>query len=301
MQMTFTKPLVKPPIITLIGDPGTGKTSLGAMFPNPVFMQAEAVNGVFDTWAEEMKPDLAPMLPKAVGGMVKGGPLQISTKLEILNQIQWFIDIQHNYSTLILDSASVMHRMLEAELCLRDGVDNIAEACGGFQKGFLCLADWHLQIVRKLEELRDRRGMTIIILAHSGIQRMKNRPDLDDYTVYSMDMNDKSVPVYVSLSDAVLYLVKAEITKDKEVNTKGAVTKYGKMLQTGQRKIITTGDGQLGRVLAKNRYNFPPEILLNQGENPLLQYIPYFNPPVAQAPAQAQQLAPLQSAVQQQV
>jgi hypothetical protein len=127
-----------------------------------------------------------------------------------------------------------------------------------------------------LNMLRNR-GIAVIILAHTGIQRLKNRPDEDDYTVYSLDMNDKSVPVYVNFSDAVIYIAKSEFVKGKETNNKGVVTKWGKIVQTGERKLITTGDGKIGFVHAKTRYNMPAEIPFNQGENPLLQYINFFN------------------------
>jgi len=166
--------------------------------------------------------------------------------------------------------------MFESELCLRDKVDNVADSCGGFHKGYIALSDWHLEVMKMLNILRNL-GIIVVLLAHTGIQRLKNKPDDDDYTVYSLDMNEKSVPVYVNFSDAVLYLVKSEFVKGKETNNKGAVTKWGKIVQTGERKIITTGDGKIGYVHAKNRYNMPAEIPFEQGFNPLSQYIKSLN------------------------
>ena len=51
----LTKPLSKPPQITIVAAPGAGKTSLGALFPNPVFIQAEEGMSVFETWPEELR------------------------------------------------------------------------------------------------------------------------------------------------------------------------------------------------------------------------------------------------------
>jgi hypothetical protein len=280
-NLTPQKPISKPPIITLVGLAGTGKTTLAAMFPNPVFIQAEESGAVFDSWPEESKPDLFPLLPTAKGHPTKRGMLEVSTREAIKAQIKHLIVDQHNYKTLIIDSASALHRMLEHELCVRDKVDNVADACGGFHKGYIALSDWHGEIMNGLNMLRNR-GMAVIILAHTGIQRLKNRPDEDDYTVYSLDMNDKSVPVYVNFSDAVIYIAKSEFVKGKETNNKGVVTKWGKIVQTGERKLITTGDGKIGFVHAKTRYNMPAEIPFNQGENPLLQYISFFNKPQQQ-------------------
>jgi len=280
-NLTPQKPISKPPIITLVGLAGTGKTTLAAMFPNPVFIQAEESGAVFDSWPEESKPDLFPLLPSSKSNAAKKGVLEVSTRASFKDQLRYLITTQHNYQTLVIDSASALHRMLENELCVRDNVDNVADSCGGFHKGYIALADWHLEIMKILNMLRNR-GMTIIILCHTGIQRLKNRPDEDDYTVYSLDINEKSVPVYVNYSDAILYIAKNEFVKGKVVDKKGAITKWGKIVQTGDRKIITTGDGKVGFVHAKNRYNMPAEIPFNQGENPLLQYISFFNQPQQQ-------------------
>ena len=283
-NLILSKPISKAPIITIVGMPGTGKSSIAAMFPNSVFIQAEEANAVFDSWPVELQPTLFPLLPSAQAGPVAGQVL-LSTKQTVFDQVDILQNSAHDFGTLVIDSISSLHRLFEHELCLRDKVDNVADSCGGFHKGFLCLADWHLQLMNKLINLRNTRNMSIILLSHSGIQRLKNRPDQDDYTIYSMDMNEKSVPVYVGLSDAFVYIVKEEFTKDKETNNKGAVTKYGKIMQTGQRKIVTTGDGQFGLVHAKTRYPMPAEVPFNQGENPLMQYINFFN----QAPIAPQQ------------
>jgi hypothetical protein len=47
-------------------------------------------------------------------------------------------------------------------------------------------------------------------------------------------------------------------------------------MQTGQRVLVTSGDGRVGFVNAKNRYQLDAEIQVNEGENPLLDLIPYF-------------------------
>src|SRR5690606_32709616 len=128
------------------------------------------------------------------------------------------------------------------------------------------------------EVLRDRKDMAIVFLAHIGIHKIKSSPDADEYAVWSLDMNDKSVPNYVNQVDSVIYIKKDTYVTGKETNKKtGAVTKYGKVMDTGDRTIITTGDGRIGFLNAKTRYAMPAEIPLPLGENPILGYIPFFN------------------------
>ena len=138
------------------------------------------------------------------------------------------------------------------------------------------VAEMHSEIVNACKVLRKQKGMTIIFLAHSGIKKMKNRPDAEEYTVYSLDMHEASISTYINLSDAVIYIRNEEFVKGNETDKKGQVTKFGKIVQTGQRVLVTSGDGRIGYVNAKNRYDLDPEIPFNKGENPLIEAIGYY-------------------------
>src|SRR5690606_14565608 len=83
---------------------------------------------------------------------------------------------------------------------------NIGDASGGFHKGFLVVAGMHAKIRQACEHLR-RKGIAVVFLSHTGIVKMKNRPDAGtEYTAYSLDMPEKARQIYISSSDAVLYL-----------------------------------------------------------------------------------------------
>ena len=267
------KPTSAPPMITLVGTPGVGKTTLGALFPKAIFICAEDGKAVFDSWDDDVKPDLFPELPRA---KYKGVQRPISTKDVILDQMRMLLNEEHDYQTLIIDSVTSLDRMFNHELCERDGVDNVAEASGGFHKGFDTVAEWHGDVKNACEVLRKRKGMTVIFLAHAGVKKMKNRPDADEYTVYSLDMHEKSVPVYTNLVDAVIYIKNKEFVMGVQKDKKGNTTKYGRLTQTGDRVLITSGDGTVGYINAKNRFKLEQEIDLPEGENPLLSLIPYF-------------------------
>lgn len=264
------KPQPVAPIITLVGTPGVGKTTLAALFPKPVFIQAEEITGVFDDWSEETKPDSFPVLKRA------DAKRKTSTKDDLLSQLRALITEDHDYKSLIIDSNTSLNKLFEHEVCEQYGVDNVGSAAGGFNKGFLVVAEMHSEIINACKYLRSNKGMSIIFLAHAGIRKMKNRPDSDEYTVYTLDMHEASASLYVALSDAVIYIRNEEFVKGMETDKKGQVTKFGKVVQTGQRVLVTSGDGRIGYVNAKNRFNLEPEISFDKGENPLLTEIKYY-------------------------
>lgn len=273
------KPKTKPPMITIVGTPGTGKTTLGAMFPNALMVMSEDGASVFDSWDEEAKPSVLPRLPKASKDEV--GNLR-STRETLLSIMDELITTDHGFTSLVVDSVTSLDMLFGHEIALRDGVNTVADASGGFHKGYAEVASWHAEFVYKCEQLRAVKRMGIVFLAHTGIKKIRNRPDAAaDYSVFSMDMDNQALSIYTSQCDAVLYLVKEEFIQGSETNRKGQTTKLGRLVQTGERKLITTGDGQVGYINAKNRYNMPAEIPVEHGSNPILQYVKFYNSEVA--------------------
>ena len=269
------KPKSTPPIITIVGAPGAGKTSLAGMFPKPIFIQAEEAGTVFENWDEEVQPVMLPELPSPSRN---GSGQMVSAKDTLMAQLRELATADHDFKTLVVDSSTTLNRMLEKEIALRDNVGNVADASGGYHKGFIEVASWHAELVDACKIVARRKGMAIVFLAHIGVEKIKNSPtEASEYSVYGLDMYRRSAQVYVSQSDAVVYIKKEEFITGAETNRKGQTTKYGRNMQTGQRVLITSSDGLVGYVDAKNRYGMPNEIPLAMGENPLLQYIKHFN------------------------
>lgn len=266
----------KPPIITIIASPGAGKSTLGALFPSPIFIQAEDGSSVFENWEEDAQPTLLSPLPKARKD--QAGNMAQSTYETLKNQLRELLTAEHDYKTLVVDAVTSMSRLLEAEIALRDGVGTVADAAGGFHKGYIELAQQHAEIVYMCSVLRKKKNMAIVFLGHLGTEKVKNRPDdAAQYNVYSLDMHKDSSAIYVSQSDAVIYIKNQEFVTGQETNKKGQVTKFGRAIQTGERVLITSGDGMMGFVSAKNRYGMDNEIPLPLGTNPLLPFIRHFN------------------------
>ena len=261
------------PVVTIVGFAGSGKSSLAGLFPNPIFIQAENASTVFETMTQDAQPCFMPQLS------VPNAKRNIKTSEELLAQLRELITEQHDFKTVVIDTITSLNVLFEQEVVEFDDreVNNIGEAAGGFNKGYLVVAGLHAKLLMACEHLR-KRGMTVVFLAHTGIVKMKNRPDVGaEYTAFTLDMNDKSRQLYVGNSDAVLYLKARDFVSGNEENRKGQTTKFGRVTNTGERVLITSSDGTIGYIDAKNRYNLPDEIEVNKGENPLIALIPFFN------------------------
>lgn len=266
------KAVPQAPVLTVVGFPGVGKSTLAALFPNAIFIQAENASTVFETWDAEKQPAFMPEVPSA--------SLQRKTKPSeiILAQLRELVTAEHDFKTVVIDSITAMDRLFEQEVVEFDdkGATNIGDAAGGFHKGFLVVAGMHAKIRNACEHLR-RKGIAVVFLAHTGIVKMKNRPEAGEYTAYSIDMPEKARHIYVSSSDAVLYLKSRDFVMGHEENKKGQTTKFGRVTNTGERVLICSSDGTIGYIDAKNRYDMPEEIAVDKGTNPVIELIPFFN------------------------
>lgn len=266
------KPTVQAPVLTIVGFPGVGKSSLAALFPKAIFVQAENAASVFEVWSEKNKPTLFPEIP-AANLKHKQKPSEI-----LLTQLRELATAEHPFETVVIDAVTTLNTLFENEVIEFDsnGATNIGEAAGGFGKGYLAVAALHSKVRNACEHLR-RKGMVVIFLAHSGIAKVKNRPDVEAYSTWSLDMHEASRKIYVATSDAVLYLKSKEFVMGSDKDKKGNIKSYGKVTSTGERVLIAASEGTIGYVDAKNRYNFPEELEVEKGANPLLKLIPFFN------------------------
>jgi len=269
-----TTATIKPPIITIAGFPASGKTSLAGLFPNPVFIQSEDSQTVFETTDVSSQPLFMPRLPMSCNKK------NISTRSVLMQQLREIATEEHIYKTLVIDTVTSLNDMFENEIVEFDkaGAASVQDAMGGYHKAYDIIASWHNKMIAACDKIRSLKNMTIVFLAHTAERKIKNSPDVaGEYSVYGIKMHQKSEKIYISLSDAFLYLKQIESTQGHTVDKKGQTIKQGRIRKSNERILITSSDGMTGYVSAKSRYEMPEEISVQKGTNPLIEYIPFFN------------------------
>jgi hypothetical protein len=273
MAIKVSKPKREPPMLLIAGDAGTGKTTLAAalmQWGNVVFIHAEPLTGVFDDMAEADQPDIMDQLPRADKKNTQ------ATSNAILDQIYSLVDEAHEYDVLVIDAITTLSDLFTAEIMQHHKGDNMATVGGGYGAGYQMLEGLHSEVIAACLELRAKRDMVIVFLAHSSAQKLANRPDAEEAIVFGLDMHANSAKQYIRNMDAVLFCRIDTYTKGVQTDGKGNVRKAGKLITTGSRSIVTSGDAAQGYVFAKNRYGMPPEIDFAAGDCPLLDHISYF-------------------------
>ena len=233
-----------PLVSTIVGEPGTGKTSLAATFPKPFMIRTQG----------ERVPDDSPAKPKSIG--------ITDTSEKLFEQLKALIHDQHDYQTLIVDTVTGLEGMFAAEVLASDPkARGLSSALGGYGAGRDAVAAGHMRVRKAVEILRQKRGMNTVFLAHADIQDI-DLPDMDPFSKYSLRLHKKSMKSYVDDVDLVGFLKQATILTGEGEN----------------KKARTTGDIVLVTYLtpssvAKNRLGIRDDIEVKHGENPLAGYV----------------------------
>jgi hypothetical protein len=241
-----SKPADRPVIVTICGDSGLGKTTLAASFPKPIVVRAEdGLQGV----PLELRPDALPVL---------------QTEQQLWDQIMALLQEEHDYKTLIIDSVTALERLFVQHVIESDPKKpkSINQALGGYGAGLAAVASMHQRVRKACGLLNERKGMHIVFVAHADTETIE-LPDSDPYTRYSLRLGKKSVAPYVDDSDVVGFL-KLETFTMGDGERKKAIS-------DGSRVLVCHATASN---VSKNRFGITEPLPVQQGSNPLTQYIP---------------------------
>ena len=223
----------KPPRIMVYGQEGVGKSTFGASAPGAIFIQTEDGLGEIDC----RKFPLARNFGDVVAAL---------TALR---------DEDHNFRTVVIDSLDWLERLIFDEICREFGVRSIEKADGGYGKGYVdALVHWR-KVISLLDDLRNKRGMMVILVAHTKVERFED-PENTAYDRYAPRLHKHAASLISEWVDAVMFAMK-RMRVSKDGDTRAIASPIG--ADGGERILRTNGSPAC---VAKNRFGLPSEIPL---------------------------------------
>lgn len=227
----------RPPRVMIYGQEGVGKSTFGAKAPKPVFIQTE--DGLSEIDCRKF-------------------PLT-RTFNEVLAQLTALRDEAHDFQCAVIDSLDWLERLIFDEVCREYGVRSIEKADGGYGRGYThALTHWR-KVIALLNELRDKRGMLVILIAHAKVERFED-PESAAYDRYTPRLHKHAASLISEWVDAVLFATKRfRVQKEGAgFNERNIAAPIG---ADGGERIIRTVGGPA--CVAKNRFALPAEIPLS--------------------------------------
>jgi len=234
MQIVRGK-LDRPWRVTIYGCEGLGKSTLASNTPAPIFIGAEDGTSQLDV-ARLEEPRLWEDVLKCVE--------------ELHND--------HEFKTVVLDTLDWAEPLVHDWVC-RNVPGEKGKKCSniedyGYGKGYIHAGSvWH-GFLKRLDVLRSKKGMNVMLVAHSHVKNFKN-PEGDDYDRFEMKLRQASAGLIKEWSDAVLFANYETLTLEQDGRKKG--------IADGSRVVYTERRASWD---AKNRYGMPPKLPLDWSE-----------------------------------
>lgn len=238
---SISKTSAKPPIMTLHGTAGIGKTTFATQAPAPVVLRTEDGLGTIS---------------------VDAFPIAQSWK-DVVDALSALYTEQHEYKTVVIDSLSALEPLIWRQVAVDEKKENI-EACG-YGRGYVLATYYWQQLIEGCAALRDEKGIIPILIAHSEVQRFDS-PEVEPYERYQVRLHKKAMALVYERADIVGFANwKTNIIRDKDPTALSSKKTGEKVLNV---RGIGTGERLLHLVekpayLAKNRYSLPDTLPLD--------------------------------------
>lgn len=244
-------PSKRPLIITLAGEPGTGKTTLAATFPKPVFIQLE--DGMSALTQDASVQDI-------ISGVQE---FNVTKSEEVLEAVKVLATEEHDFKTLVIDSVTTLNTWFEQDIIEADPKNpaSLNQAGGGYGAGYNMLSDKHRQLREWLGRLSTKCDMHVVMIAHT-ITETVDSPDSEPFQRTTLALHQKSQKHYLDQADVVAYARLKLFTKSSG-NTAKAIT-------SGKRELVCH---LVGSCVSKNRLGISEPLPLEIGTNPLAKYL----------------------------
>jgi len=225
----------KPPRVVIYGPQGVGKSTFGSESPKPIFVCTE--DGVDNIPVDQM--------PRP------------ATWNDLLANVRRVAEGKHEYKTLVLDTLNGAVDLAVQHICATQysGQMVAKRGDGGFRawgQGFDSTSDEQRNLLIPFDQCR-KRGMGVIVLAHAGIQNVRN-PISGDYSKCAPDIHRAIWARWSAWADII-----GHADYDYAVVSDG---RHGKAVGSSIRKVVFAGSAAED---AKCRvgYELPDQMELN--------------------------------------
>lgn len=233
-----------PPRICFYGVHGVGKSKLASRFPKPIFISTEDGLASLDVTS----------FPRA------------KTIEDVASNIKSLIKEEHDFKTAVLDSADwTIEPLIVSDIDSK--YDEKAQAYG---KGQMYVAEAFREILQGFDVLRKKRGMNIILLAHSAIVRFDD-PRSEGYDRFQPKIPNRCNAILQEWCDVIAFAGYKVLIKKSDA---GFNQQKARGVTTGERLLHFV---EQPAFVAKNRYDMPEDIELTNDQavvDELKKFIP---------------------------
>ena len=228
----------KPPRILCHGPEGVGKSTFASQAPKPIFIQTE--DGLDEIECDKFS------LATSVD--------QVVTELADLRREQ------HGYETVAVDSVDWLERLIFDKLCCEHNSKSIEQVAGGYGKGYTLALTYWRDLIEHLDALRNQRGMVVLLIAHSKIERFED-PESAPYDRYAPRLHKHAAALLCEWSDAVLFAKRKMRTQSEDAGFNRTRTVAHAIGKGGGDRVLRCVGGP--SCVAKNRYGITEEMPLS--------------------------------------
>jgi DNA polymerase III delta prime subunit len=180
------KKLSQPHRFLIYGQEGVGKSTLMSDAPGVIVIDCEDSTADLTIARYPFRDEM-------------GGHIPLCYQ-DVLDAIEDLTNNPHDFKTLGIDTADRLETLIHRHMLERDSkvcamnksgtkLNNVEEY--GYGKGYSLALDLWRDLCRRLDQLRMKRGMNIIMLAHANVKPFKN-PEGEDYDRFTLRLQEKS-------------------------------------------------------------------------------------------------------------
>lgn len=246
----ISKNTPKKPRVIIYGSGGIGKSTFGAMSPDPIFILTEDGFGDIE----------APAIPTDD----EGKPRVAASFDEVMECIRVLATGDHNYKTLVIDSLDWLEPLIWKATCKRLKVDSIEEP--GYGRGYVeAMQEWQ-EFFDAVTYLRDTKDMTVIMIAHSIVVKIED-PMHSAYDKNCLKLHKRAAAKAAEYADVIGFCELKTLTRSEK---SGFDKTRNIAMSTGERILRVS---PVAGCEAKKRYrDMPDEMPLDYTE--FEKYIP---------------------------